>query len=50
METLKNTLLSIDSCIDDNNKDLSELLPDEFLNSLTTNGLPPHKRIIKGAL
>ena len=34
--------ISIDSCLDDNNKDLSELLSDEFLNSLTPNGLPPH--------
>ena len=39
--------ISIDSCVDDNNKDLSELLPDEFLNSLTRNGLPPHKLIFK---
>ena len=39
--------LSIDSCVDDNNKDLNKLLTDEFLNSLTPNGLTPHKLILK---
>ena len=38
--------ISIDSCVD-NNKNLSELLSDEFLISLTPYGLPPHKLILK---
>ena len=42
--------ISIDSCVDDNNKDLIELLSDEFLNSLTPNGLSPHKLMLKRAL
>ncbi|XP_031778316.1 uncharacterized protein LOC116416074 [Nasonia vitripennis] len=35
--------LSVDSCQDD----IKQMLPIEFLNSLTPNGLPPHKLRLK---
>ena len=34
---------SVDTAYDENTTNLNEILPDEFLNSLTPNGLPPHK-------
>ena len=39
--------ISIDSSTDDNDKNLEETLPVEFLNSLTPNSLPSHKLQLK---
>lgn len=41
--------ISIDSTKDDNNVNLDVAVPTEFLNSLTPNGLPPHKLQLKEA-
>ena len=39
--------LSIDTAKDDNEENLDVILPTEFFNSLTPNGLPPHKLKLK---
>ncbi|XP_051157417.1 uncharacterized protein LOC127279225 [Leptopilina boulardi] len=39
---------SIDSHVDDDRKDVNNIVPIEFLNSLTPDGLPPHKLSLKG--
>ena len=38
---------SIDTAEDDNEQNLDVILPTKFLNSLTPNGLPPHKLKLK---
>lgn len=47
MEGKVKEYISIDSAEDDNNKNLEDTFPVEFLNSLTPNGLPPHKLQLK---
>ena len=39
--------LSVDSAEDENNENLTSILPLEFLNSLSPNGLPPHRLQLK---
>ena len=39
--------LSIDTIVDDENECLQNFIPIEFVNSITPNGLPPHKLILK---
>ena len=39
--------LSIDTIVDDENGCLQNSIPREFINSITPNGLPPHKLIFK---
>ena len=39
--------LSVDSAEDENNENLTSVLPLEFLNSLSPNGLPPHRLQLK---
>lgn len=39
--------ISIDSCTDDDQNNLETIFPMEFLNTLTLNGLPPHKLKLK---
>ncbi|XP_051168410.1 uncharacterized protein LOC127286139 [Leptopilina boulardi] len=38
---------SVDSHVDDDRKDINNIVPIEFLNSLTPDGLPPHKLSFK---
>ena len=39
--------INVDIVQDDNNFNLEEVLPTEFINSLTPNGLPQHKLQLK---
>ena len=39
--------LSIGTIVDDENECLQNSIPIEFLNSITPNGLPTHKLILK---
>ena len=39
--------LSIDTIVDDENECLQSSIPIEFVNSITPNGLPPRKLILK---
>lgn len=39
--------MSIDTVNTEKNEDIFNSIPIEFVNSLTPNGLPPHKLILK---
>lgn len=47
MEGEPHIYLSIDTTEDKNKEDLDIMLPEEFLNTLKLNGLPPHRLITK---